>query len=112
MLCPALRAAPIGDASISAQSCSSVECLADEIREALLALRKRFGRYVARKEVVLAGFDDGASRAVPIALQNPAVFPVLWLVSGGLSQWATALSTNYVERGGKLLGIALQRRDL
>lgn len=105
VLCPALRAAPNGDAGISIAACSSVECLADEIRDALVVLRKRFGRYVAKNEVVLAGFDGGAARAVPIALQNPAVFPVLWLVNGGLQEWATALSTNYVERGGKLLGV-------
>ena len=105
VLCPALRAASSGDAGASIPPCSSVECLADEIREAIVVLRKRFGRYVARNEVVLSGFDNGAARAVPIALQNPAVFPVLWLVNGGLKQWATALSTNYVERGGKLLGI-------
>lgn len=75
------------------------------MREALVALRKRFGRYVARNEAILAGYDTGAGRVVPIALQNPAVFSVLWLVNGGLKQWATALSTNYVERGGKLLGV-------
>lgn len=105
VLCPSLRASHPGDADAAPAECSTTDCLADEMRAALLALRRRFGRYVARGEVVLAGFDDGAGRAVPIALQNPAVFPVVWLVNGGLKEWLTALSSTFVERGGKWLGL-------
>ena len=105
VLCPALRAAPAVAANSSTSECVSVDCLADEMREAMVVMRRRFGRYVARHEVMLAGYGTGAGRVVPIAIQNPTVFSVLWLVNGGLKQWATAFSTSYAERGGKLLGV-------
>lgn len=89
-------------------SCNSVECLADELREALVALRQRFGRYVAPKEVMLAGRASGAARAVPIALQNPAVFSAVWLVDGGLREWSSAVSVAYATRGGKFVGLACE----
>jgi len=105
VLCPALRALPNVAGNPSTPQCSNADCLADEMREALPALRKRFGRYVAKNEVILAGFGTGAGQLVPVAMQDPAVFPIVWLANGGLKQWATALSTTYVERGGKLLGL-------
>ena len=105
VVCPALRGARQGSLDAAVIECLTTECLADEIREALVAVRKRFGRYVARNEVALAGFDDGAGRVVPIAMQNPTVFSVVWLANGGLKEWASALSSSYVERGGKLLGV-------
>ena len=105
VLCPSLRAAGANEADASPADRTSIECLADELREGIVALRKRYGRYVARNEVALAGFDGGAERAIPIALQNPSVFSVLWLVNGGLKEWSSALSTTYLQRGGKLLGL-------
>ena len=102
VLCPAL----IGKLSAGKSlRCDSVDCLADELREALIALKERFGRYVARKEVVLAARGSAAARAAPIALQNPAVFSVVWLVDGGMTEWASALSVAYAQRGGKFLGL-------
>jgi len=102
VLCPALSGKLSEGKSLR---CDSVDCLADELREALVALKGRFGRYVARKEVVLAGRGSAAARAVPIALQNPAVFSVVWLVDGGMKEWASALSVAYAQRGGKFLGL-------
>jgi hypothetical protein len=103
VLCPSLR--PLRAGGAAPEECSTIDCLADELREALVALRNRYGRYVARHEVALAGFGAGAGRVVPIALQNPSVFSVLWLVNGGVREWSSALSTNYAQRGGRLLGL-------
>jgi hypothetical protein len=105
VLCPASRAAPVDAAVRSEAGPTDVESLANEIREGLIAIRKKYGRYVARNEVVLAGNDTGAGKVVPIAMQNPTVFSALWLINGGFEEWANALSTNYVQRGGRLLGI-------
>lgn len=105
VLCPLSRASYHDSASKSEAEPTDVESLANEIREGLLVIRKRFGRYVSRNEVVLAGYDTGAGKVVPIAMQNPTVFSVLWLMNGGFKEWASALSTNYAQRGGKLLGI-------
>lgn len=105
VLCPASRATPHDAAIMSEAEPRDVESLANEIREGLIAIRKRYGRYVARNEVVLAGNDTGAGKVVPIAMQNPTVFSVLWLINGGFQEWASALSTNYAQRGGKLLGL-------
>jgi hypothetical protein len=109
VLCPELGL--ISDAKTPSSTCSSVECLAEEIREGLISLRKRYPRYVARNEVALAGHGSGAARAVPIALQNPTVFSVVWLVDGGVREWATALSVAYAQRGGKYLGLACGDRS-
>lgn len=105
VLCPALSAKaskPEG----AGEACSQWECAASELKEALVALRKRFGDYIAPKEVMLAGYGRGASLAVPLAQQNPSVFSRLWLVDGGMPYWSSTFSSTYVERGGKLLAIA------
>jgi len=109
VLCPGLGV--VSDANTQSSNCRSEDCLAEELREGLISLRKRFGRYVARNEVVLAGHGSGAARAVPIALQNPKVFSVVWLVDGGVREWATALSVAYAQRGGKYLGLACGDRS-
>ncbi len=103
VLCPSLR--PLHAGGAAPEECSTIDCLADELREGLVALRSRYGRYVARHEVALAGFGAGAGRVVPIALQNPSVFSILWLINGGVGEWSSALSTNYAQRGGRLLGL-------
>ncbi len=100
VLCPTLQTNSAGE------GCNSVECVADELRDALIAMRQRFGRYVAPKEVMLVGRASGASRAVPIALQNPAVFSRVWLIDGGLREWSSAVSAAFAQRGGKFLGVA------
>lgn len=103
VLCPALG--PSRGANGAQSSCTSVECLADELREGLVGMRHRFGRYIAPKEVMLVGRATGAARVVPIALQNPTVFSVVWLVDGGLREWSSTVSVAYAKRGGKFLGI-------
>jgi hypothetical protein len=105
VLCPSLRRRSVGN-DRSSEPCLDWECAASELKEALLALRKRFGAYVAPKQVMLAGLGRGASLAVPIAQQNPSVFPIVWLIDGGFTSWSSSLSASYVERGGKLLGLA------
>jgi pimeloyl-ACP methyl ester carboxylesterase len=104
VLCPALRSKPSADRP--AQDCTNWECAAAELKEALVALRKRFGSHVAPKEVMLAGVARGAALAVPIAQQDPAVFSRLWLVDGGHDAWSSVFSATYVARGGKLLAVA------
>ena len=104
VLCPSLRSKATGPDK-PAQACTQWECTVAELKEALVALRKRFGPYVASKQVALAGFDGGASLVVPIAQQDPSVFSVVWLIDGGMQAWSTALSTSFVDRGGKLLGV-------
>ena len=104
VLCPALRR----KASASdkpTEACAQWECAADELRAALVVLRKQFGPYIAPKHVILAGYERGAAWAVPIAQQDPNVFSIVWLIDGGLGAWSSALSTSYVDRGGKLLGV-------
>jgi hypothetical protein len=104
VLCPSLRSKPTAEQP--AKDCTDWACVAAELKEALTALRKRYGAHVAPKEVMLAGFGRGAALAEPIAQQDPTVFSRLWLVDGGLDSWSSAFSATYVERGGKLLAIA------
>ena len=104
VLCPALRskgAAP----NQPGQDCTQWQCTSAELKEALVALRKRFGPYVAPSHVVLAGFERGATVVVPIAQQDPSVFSMVWLVDGGMQMWSSALSTSFADRGGKSLGV-------
>ena len=105
VLCPALLPKASKSDGVS-EACTQWECAASELKEALIALRKRFGNYVAPKEVMLAGHGRGASLAAPLAQQNPSVFSMLWLVDGGMPYWSSTFSSTYVERGGKMLAIA------
>ncbi len=109
VLCPALRSKASGDQPV--QDCVDSECAAAELKQALGALRKRWGAYVARSEVMLAGVGRGAALAVPIALQDPSVFSRTWLVDGGIDLWSSATSATYAQRGGKLLALVCTTRN-
>ena len=63
VLCPSLIATTGGHP----KECTDFECAADELKEALAALRKRFGKYVARQQVMLTGYGSSANLVVPIA---------------------------------------------
>ncbi len=70
-----------------------------ELRGSLRALKERFGPYVAKGSVVLAGFGVGAEYAVALARAEPSFFSRLVLVEGGTDAW-TASAAGIFEHGG------------
>ena len=77
------------------------EATAKELRAALQALKKRFGDYVSKGPVVLAGYSLGAAHAVAISRQEPAFFERLVLVEGGHAAWTAGIAGIFTQRGGK-----------
>jgi hypothetical protein len=72
-----------------------------EIDAGIVALRARFGRYVADGPMIYAGFSRGAFLGVPIVADDPARFPIVVLGEGGQSPWTDERASRFARGGGK-----------
>ncbi len=72
-----------------------------ELRQALKALKARFGEHVDKGSVVLAAFGAGTKQATEIARQEPAFFSNLALVGVEDGAWSAGTAGVFVKRGGK-----------
>ncbi|HEV8245263.1 MAG TPA: hypothetical protein VGP93_05825, partial [Polyangiaceae bacterium] len=64
-------------------------------------VKQRFGEYVAKGPVVLAGFGEGADEAALLARQEPAFFSRLVLVEGGQTLWSATAAGIFKAGGGE-----------
>lgn len=71
-----------------------------EIDAGLVALRARFGRYVADGPMIYAGFSLGAIVGVTIVADDPARFPIAVLGEGGQDKWTPDRVARFARGGG------------
>jgi hypothetical protein len=74
---------------------------AEEIRQALPALKKRFGAHVAKGSVVLAGIGPSVEHVIELALKEPSFFSHLLLVDGATSRFTLPAATRFGSAGGR-----------
>jgi hypothetical protein len=72
-----------------------------EIDAGLVALRARFGAYVADGPMIYAGFSLGALLGVAIVAEAPARFPIAVLGEGGQEQWTPERVASFAKGGGQ-----------
>lgn len=71
------------------------------LREDLLGLKGRFGKYIAPGPVVLAAIGAAVPQAIEIALQEPAFFAYLLLIDGSPKYFSAPLLTRFGSAGGR-----------
>src|SRR6187402_3396523 len=74
VLCPRGVARADFSESDARYTFGTVDDTESELRSALLALKQRFGVYVAAGPVIFSGFELGADHAATIAAQEPSFF--------------------------------------
>jgi hypothetical protein len=74
---------------------------ADELRQALPALKARFGAHVAAGSVVLAGLGPAVEHVIELALKEPSFFSHLLLVDGSTRRLTLPAATRFGAAGGR-----------
>ncbi len=97
VICP--RGKPLAGAKTF--TLGSVDDTAHELRAAIKAVKERFGPYLARGPVVLAGFGIGGEHAVAIARREPSFFAKLVLTEGGIDDWSASAAGIFKHGGGE-----------
>lgn len=77
--------------------------VASALRAALRVTKRKFGRYVASKDLALVGVDDGADAVAPIVRRSPEVFARIALLDGGFRHWTAVDSARFVNAGGQAI---------
>lgn len=72
-----------------------------EVNASLEALKKRFGGYVADREVVYAGFSRGAFLGASLVARHPERFSRAILIEGGQTPWQAENAAAFAKGGGK-----------
>ncbi|MBN2192691.1 MAG: hypothetical protein JW751_07720 [Polyangiaceae bacterium] len=98
-----LRAATLAELSKAHLYYFEVDRREDGVRRALVALKAKYGAYLAPGPVVLVGTKEGAPVAAAIARQEPSFFSRLVLVHGGYERWSPTYGATYAARGGRRL---------
>jgi len=75
--------------------------LVQHVSAALVALGRRYSGLVDLERPLLAGFSLGASEAALLAQGDPARFPRVAVLEGGVDQWVVATIAPFAERGGQ-----------
>jgi hypothetical protein len=74
---------------------------AQELRQALPALKHRFSSHVAPGAVVLAGLGPSVQHVIDLALKEPSFFSYLLLVDGSTSRFTLPALTRFGAAGGR-----------
>ena len=98
ILCPRGRAQ---DATARKYDTPSSEWIEHDVEGALVALRARFGRYVADGPLLFAGFSLGAAHGMAVVVHRPAMYPAALFIEGGYSLMSPALALSYAKGGGR-----------
>ena len=85
--------------------------LARELDAAVDALAARYPERVAEGPVVYAGFSMGANFAVPALVAEPARFPRVIMVEGGVTDWTRARINAFARGGGQRVLFACGRAE-
>ncbi len=111
VLCP--RGTPRRDvpASWDRWEYRSSKAVRDEIEAGLSALRARYANFVAEGPLVLIGFSLGAIYGAPLVLAEPARFPRVAFIEGGLSAWSSRAAQKFRANGGERLILACGQPD-
>lgn len=80
---------------------ASHEALADEIDDALAALRARFPEHVDDGPVVYSGFSLGSFQGVRVVTRAPERTPRVILIEGGHDPWTEDLIEAFADGGGQ-----------
>lgn len=72
-----------------------------EIDAGLVALRARFGKYVAPGPVVYSGFSRGAFLGASLVANKPQTHGRAILIEGGQSAWTDETASAFAKNGGK-----------
>lgn len=79
-----------------------------EVRAALAALAARWPEHADTRAPVWVGFSLGAIMGVPIAARDPAGFPRLALIEGGVEQWTPEAVKSFATAGKRVLFVCSQ----
>lgn len=106
VLCP--RGVPRRGAPATADrwEYASSRAMKAELEAALVALRARFGDFVAEGPLVFIGFSLGAGYGVPLVQTQPQLYPRAVFIEGGASAWSVAAAKRFAQAGGKRLILA------
>jgi hypothetical protein len=74
---------------------------AEELRQALPALKKRFTSHVAAGPVVFAGLGPSVEHVIDLALKEPSFFSHLLLVDGSTRRLTVSAATRFGSAGGR-----------
>jgi predicted esterase len=96
IVCP--RGLPQGDDKFST---AGPDRLMEDIASALVALRRRFGPYMAEGPLLYAGFSLGAIHGAKIIASHADDFPLALLIEGAYTELTPELARAFAERGGK-----------
>ena len=101
VLCPRGVARADFSESDARYTFGTVDDTESELRSALLALKQRFGVYVAAGPVIFSGFELGADHAATIAAQEPSFFSRLLLIEPSPRSWPSSQAALFGRAGGQ-----------
>lgn len=87
----------------SVPAAASSDLVASELRAAMRETKRKFGQYVAKKELALVGLGEAADAIAPIVRRDPEVFQRIALLDGGFAAWTAVDSSRFAGGGGKAL---------
>jgi hypothetical protein len=96
ILCPRGVARPDHDFTLG-----TVSSTRNELRQALPALKARFGAHVAPGSVLLAGLGPSVEHGIELALEEPSFFSRLLLVDGSTRRLTLPAATRFGAAGGR-----------
>jgi hypothetical protein len=79
------------------------DLVASALKAALHTVKRKFGQYVASRDLSLVGVGEGAQIVAPIVRQVPDFFHRVALLDAGFRQWTSVDSVRFVGAGGKAL---------
>jgi hypothetical protein len=91
------------ESRLAASAAGESELVASSLKAALHSVKRKFGQYVASKDLALVGVGDGAEVVASIVRQVPDFFHRVALIDAGFRPWTSVDSVRFIGAGGKAL---------